>query len=114
MGLGFDKTSHHRDENDLTAFGRVAGPKKWLGREDSNLRMGDPKSPGLPLADAPTRPLGARDEEGRLLEPLLFVLHQNSILDELPSLVVDGMRDVLIRPIRALAARHGDEHPVRP
>jgi hypothetical protein len=24
-----------------------------LGREDSNLRMGDPKSPGLPLADAP-------------------------------------------------------------
>lgn len=26
----------------------------WLGREDSNLRMGESKSPALPLGDAPT------------------------------------------------------------
>ncbi len=26
---------------------------KWLGREDSNLQMGDPKSPDLPFVDAP-------------------------------------------------------------
>ena len=25
----------------------------WLGREDSNLRMGESKSPALPLGDAP-------------------------------------------------------------
>jgi hypothetical protein len=25
----------------------------WLGREDSNLQMGDPKSPDLPFVDAP-------------------------------------------------------------
>jgi hypothetical protein len=27
--------------------------KKWLGREDSNLRMQEPKSCVLPLDDAP-------------------------------------------------------------
>lgn len=27
---------------------------EWLGREDSNLQMGDPKSPDLPFVDAPT------------------------------------------------------------
>jgi hypothetical protein len=27
----------------------------WLGREDSNLQMGDPKSPDLPFVDAPTK-----------------------------------------------------------
>ncbi len=27
----------------------------WLGRKDSNLRMGDPKSPALPLGDAPPK-----------------------------------------------------------
>ena len=26
----------------------------WLGREDSNLRMAEPKSAALPLGDAPT------------------------------------------------------------
>src|SRR5882672_7425245 len=57
--------------------------------------------------------LGTRDLEGRLLEPLLFVLHENAILDELPSLVVDGMRDVLIRPVGTLSARHRHEHAVR-
>ena len=25
----------------------------WLGREESNLRMGESKSPALPLGDAP-------------------------------------------------------------
>src|SRR2546422_8258487 len=61
----------------------------------------------------PNASLGARDLEGRLLEPLLFVLHENPILDELPSLVVDGMRYVLVRAIGALPTRHGDEHAVR-
>src|SRR3954454_7373715 len=28
-------------------------PTAWLGREDSNLRMGESKSPALPLGDAP-------------------------------------------------------------
>src|SRR5512145_902800 len=97
--------------------------------------MGDPKSPGLPLADAPTR-FGPRDappidvkrrrrtppsrpsslgaDEGRLLGPLPLVLVEDSLLDELPGLVVDRMGDVLIRPIRALPAGHRDEHPARP
>src|SRR5882757_9417046 len=30
------------------------GAYAWLGREDSNLRMGESKSPALPLGDAPT------------------------------------------------------------
>ena len=30
----------------------------WLGREDSNLRMGESKSPALPLGDAPIAPNG--------------------------------------------------------
>src|SRR6185503_12847456 len=85
-----------RGGTDLNAFGRGAGPENWLGREDSNLRMGDPKSPGLPLADAPKPPLRAGHGQGRLLEPLLFVLREDPILDELPGLVVDGMRDVLV------------------
>src|SRR5207248_237808 len=33
--------------------------------------------------------------------------------DELPGLVVDGMRDILIRPVGTLPARHRHEHPVR-
>jgi hypothetical protein len=32
----------------------------WLGREDSNLRMGESKSPALPLGDAPIRLIGKR------------------------------------------------------
>jgi hypothetical protein len=32
---------------------RTSGPLFWLGREDSNLRMGESKSPALPLGDAP-------------------------------------------------------------
>ncbi len=32
----------------------------WLGREDSNLRMGESKSPALPLGDAPIAPNGLR------------------------------------------------------
>ena len=35
---------------------------KWLGREDSNLRMADPKSAALPLGDAPSA-LKSRDAE---------------------------------------------------
>lgn len=34
----------------------------WLGREDSNLRMGESKSPALPLGDAPK----AKAVKGRL------------------------------------------------
>jgi hypothetical protein len=41
----------------------------WLGREDSNLRMGESKSPALPLGDAPielseTRRMTARIPSG--------------------------------------------------
>ena len=32
----------------------------WLGREDSNLRMGESKSPALPLGDAPIALNGSR------------------------------------------------------
>lgn len=32
----------------------------WLGREDSNLRMGESKSPALPLGDAPIAPNGSQ------------------------------------------------------
>lgn len=32
----------------------------WLGREDSNLRMGESKSPALPLGDAPIALNGLR------------------------------------------------------
>src|SRR2546427_2024011 len=86
-------------ETNSNVIGRGVGPENWLGREDSNLRMGDPKSPGLPLADAPMRPLRAGYREGRLLQPLPFVFGENPILDELSSLVVDGMRYVLVGPI---------------
>jgi hypothetical protein len=35
-------------------FGDIAERRNgWLGREDSNLRMGESKSPALPLGDAP-------------------------------------------------------------
>src|SRR5205809_6344807 len=56
--LGSCEHQRHRFAagTESTASGRGAGPKRWLGREDSNLRMGDPKSPGLPLADAPKPP----------------------------------------------------------
>src|SRR5438093_12860251 len=103
----------------------------WLGREDSNLRMGDPKSPGLPLADAPMHhheeslpPIGLgigaanqcrlkhRSDQGGLLRPFPLILVEDPILDELARLVVDGMRHVLVRPVRPLPARHRHEHPV--
>ena len=29
--------------------------KKWLGRQDSNLRMSTPKTDALPLGDAPRK-----------------------------------------------------------
>src|SRR5438105_4670506 len=31
------------------------GPCRWLGREDSNLRMAAPKAAALPLGDSPSR-----------------------------------------------------------
>ncbi len=34
----------------------------WLGREDSNLRMGESKSPALPLGDAPIALNGSRQD----------------------------------------------------
>jgi hypothetical protein len=36
-------------------FGRTSATRRrdWLGRQDSNLRMPDPKSGALPLGDAP-------------------------------------------------------------
>jgi hypothetical protein len=39
----------------------------WLGREDSNLRMGESKSPALPLGDAPMAGLAA---QGKMLPRL--------------------------------------------
>jgi hypothetical protein len=39
----------------------------WLGREDSNLRMGESKSPALPLGDAPIDRTGQAAEYRRLL-----------------------------------------------
>src|SRR2546428_7982617 len=33
--------------------GATSRPGRWLGREDSNLRMRDPKSRALPLGHAP-------------------------------------------------------------
>src|SRR5512143_2510105 len=33
--------------------GATNNKESWLGRQDSNLGMGDPKSPDLPLVDAP-------------------------------------------------------------
>jgi hypothetical protein len=33
--------------------GAIAAVARWLGREDSNLRMTEPKSVALPLGDAP-------------------------------------------------------------
>ena len=35
--------------------GRYDLQPSWLGREDSNLQMGDPKSPDLPFVYAPTQ-----------------------------------------------------------
>lgn len=35
----------------------------WLGREDSNLRMGESKSPALPLGDAPIALNGSRQDQ---------------------------------------------------
>src|SRR6185369_7626125 len=40
--------------------GAPSGPRKWLGREDSNLRMRDPKSRALPLGHAPPTERGFR------------------------------------------------------
>jgi hypothetical protein len=37
----------------LNYVGNFQANKKWLGREDSNLRMQEPKSCVLPLDDAP-------------------------------------------------------------
>ena len=39
-----------KDVAPLHAVGQVA---RWLGREDSNLRMAESKSAALPLGDAP-------------------------------------------------------------
>src|SRR5206468_57290 len=63
--------------------------------------------------EALAHPLHA-EGEGRLLGPLLFVFSEDPILDEFPSLVVDGMRDVLVSPIRTLPTGHRHEHAVRP
>src|ERR1051325_609030 len=41
----------------LTAHGRSS---TWLGREDSNLRIRDPKSRALPLGHAPSIPFASR------------------------------------------------------
>ena len=48
------KMSNDRRGGQLTRQAR----SNWLGRKDSNLRMGDPKSPALPLGDAPPRGSG--------------------------------------------------------
>src|SRR3954470_17346909 len=43
------------------ADGGSGALKPWLGREDSNLRMGESKSPALPLGDAPMAGRETRD-----------------------------------------------------
>src|SRR5688572_81250 len=108
----------------------------WLGREDSNLRMLEPKSSVLPLDDAPTSPVGAprhrsdrEDVRGgfrcpqMLLDRLrqiprlsqdFIIFRQNPVLYHLPRLVVQGMRDVPKRPVLALLAGHRDEQPAVP
>ena len=47
----------------------------WLGREDSNLRMGESKSPALPLGDAPIDCL----ESGGDGPARIFLWHRRSI-----------------------------------
>src|SRR6185436_5144382 len=68
----------------------------------------------LTIAATPTGLQRRPDQGWLLLRALPLVLVEDSILDELPRLVVDGMSDILIRPVRPFPARHGHEHPVRP
>src|SRR2546426_1070326 len=71
--------------------GATSRAPRWLGREDSNLRMRDPKSRALPVGQLP------------------LVFRQNDLRQILASRVVDGMGEILVLTIRTLAARHGDE-----
>jgi hypothetical protein len=52
----------------------------WLGREDSNLRMGESKSPALPLGDAPMTGL-----EGGGTRPARFPL-ATPVYREIPAI----------------------------
>jgi hypothetical protein len=52
----------------------------WLGREDSNLRMGESKSPALPLGDAPMTGL-----EGGGIKPARFPL-ATPVYREIPAI----------------------------
>jgi hypothetical protein len=38
---------------ELAGFRHYSDVRKWLGREDSNLRMAASKAAALPLGDAP-------------------------------------------------------------
>src|SRR5436853_6376010 len=105
LGLGFKNTRRDSHGGLILAQRERRGGEKMVGAGGFEPPDGRSKVSWLTTCRRPKSPaLGACDDQGRLLDPLLFVLHENPILDELTSLVVDGMRDVLIRPVRTLPA----------
>src|SRR6185369_16097208 len=85
------------DTRNSTVPAVFAGLKCWLGREDSNLRMPDPKSGALPLGDAPVsgvlshpNPSGAGTVSG----------HGPEGVEEMHLL------DLFHRPLRGRGRRH--------
>jgi hypothetical protein len=50
---GAPRRSPKNQQAIFNAFDALKSWRKWLGREDSNLRMAVPKTAALPLGDAP-------------------------------------------------------------
>src|SRR2546430_12566298 len=71
--------------------------RRWLGRQDSNLGMADPKSAALPLGDAPnwsgpsigSNKRTGRSESARSWTPVAALMRHGG-LDAVPQLV-DGL-----------------------
>ena len=50
---------------------------RWMGRQDSNLRMTEPKSVGLPLADAPVTPVKVNPRTFKIKKITACMEHEN-------------------------------------